>query len=85
MKTNLYAIYLGVLFFVSCQKETVNADLLLTNALIWTGNATHPKAEAMAIKGDSILAIGSFHDLKKIKDVAVLKTYVGGKLVFGKH
>lgn len=67
MKTNLYAICLGALFFVSCQKETVNADLLLTNALIWTGNAAHPKAEAMAIKGDSILAIGSFHDLKKFK------------------
>jgi len=55
------------MFLSSCQKDTINADLLIINANIWTGNTDKPNAEAMAIKGDSILAIGSFEDLKKFK------------------
>lgn len=55
------------MFLSSCQKDTINADLLIINANIWTGNLDKPNAEAIAIKGDSILAIGSFQDLKKFK------------------
>ena len=52
---------------ISCKTNNLEADLLVTNATIWTGNPESPKAEAMAIKGDSILAIGSFKDLEKFK------------------
>lgn len=51
----------------SCRTDGIRADLLITNANIWTGNLDHPNAEAMAIKGDSILAVGSIDDIQKFK------------------
>jgi hypothetical protein len=57
------------IFLTSCDTETdsIKADLIITNANIWTGNSDSPKAEAMAIKGDTILAIGSAVDIQKFK------------------
>lgn len=49
----------------ACQphSESVSADLIITNAVIWTGNKAQPKAEALAISSDTILAIGSEKDI----------------------
>jgi predicted amidohydrolase YtcJ len=44
---------------ISCSIQSRQADLILTNATIWTGNEIQPRAQAMAILGDSILAIGT--------------------------
>jgi len=61
-------LILGVLFLmVSCQKQGETADLIVENSVIWTGNENHPYAEAMAIKGDSILAIGTNEEILKLK------------------
>ncbi|WP_281991570.1 amidohydrolase [Aquimarina aggregata] len=65
---NKYLYFFFIVFlFSSCQEDGISADLLIRNANIWTGNLDKPNAEAMAIKGDSILAIGSSEDLKKFK------------------
>lgn len=53
---------LAVIFF-SCSKKDSTADLIITNAKIWTGNEESPWAEAMAILGDSILAVGSSEEI----------------------
>lgn len=42
-----------------CKKAVINADLIITNATIWTANSTQTYAKAMAIKSDTILAIGN--------------------------
>lgn len=44
---------------LSCQNNTLKARKIITNANIWTGNSQQPNAEAIAILGDTILAIGS--------------------------
>lgn len=49
----------------SCQKVEISADYIFKNANIWTGALDKPNAEAMAIKGDAIIAIGSLEDVKK--------------------
>jgi hypothetical protein len=41
--------------------------LLLVNAKIWTGNPQQPEAEAVAIQGNRILAVGSTADILKLK------------------
>ncbi len=41
-----------------------SADLLITNARIWTVNPSQPEAEALAIKGTRIVAIGKDMDLR---------------------
>ncbi|HUH27956.1 amidohydrolase family protein, partial [Gelidibacter sp.] len=53
-----------IALFVSCDHKKLPADLVITNAVIWTGNDNQPRAEAMAIVGDSIIAIGSATDIK---------------------
>ena len=63
MNKYLYFFFF-VLLFSSCQEDFIKANLIIRNAKIWTGNSDQPNAEAMAIKGDSILAIGSFKDIK---------------------
>ncbi|HEY7789487.1 MAG TPA: amidohydrolase [Vicinamibacterales bacterium] len=40
------------------------ADLIITNASIWTGNPKQPQAEALAIRGDRIAAVGRAADVK---------------------
>lgn len=46
-------------------RETVSADLLLKNGRIWTGAPRQPWAEALAIRGDRIIAVGSNSDLAR--------------------
>ena len=55
------------ILLTSCENDSIKADLIITNANIWTGNSDNPKAEAMAIKEDTILAIGSVIDIQKFK------------------
>lgn len=52
---------------ISCNPQTQQAELILTNANIWTGNEKQPRAQAMAISGDSILAIGSNDEIEAYK------------------
>jgi len=50
---------------LSCENEFQHADLIIVNANIWTGNKKQPNAQAMAVRGDSIIAIGAKQDILK--------------------
>src|SRR6267154_162125 len=39
------------------------ADLIVTNAKIWTVDKTRPQAEALAVLGDRIVAVGTAADV----------------------
>ena len=65
MNKHLFFLFIIAFILLSCKTDRISADLLITNANIWTGNLESPNAEAMAIKGDSILAVGSFADIDK--------------------
>jgi predicted amidohydrolase YtcJ len=43
------------------------ADLILLSAKIWTGVPAHPSAEALAVRGDRIVALGSNHDVETLR------------------
>lgn len=53
--------------FFSCQDNQPKANLILTNANIWTGNSQQKSAQAMAIAGDTILAIGTNEAIQQYK------------------
>ena len=36
-----------------------DADLIVRNARIWTGDSTSPRAEALAVRGERLLAVGT--------------------------
>ncbi len=61
------AILIATMSILSCSKTPPPADLIVTNATIWTGDEEHPYAQALAVRGDTILAIGSNEEIDKHK------------------
>jgi predicted amidohydrolase YtcJ len=43
------------------------ADLILLSAKIWTGDPAHPSAEALAVRGGRIVAIGSSSEVAPLR------------------
>src|SRR6476659_3384529 len=49
-------------------------DRIFLNGKIWTGDDAHPSAEALAVSGDKIVAVGTNAEIKKLSvaDTAVV-------------
>jgi predicted amidohydrolase YtcJ len=56
-------------------------DLILYNADIITVNPAQPKAEALAVIGDRIVAVGSNREIRRLTGASTRKIDVGGKVV----
>jgi predicted amidohydrolase YtcJ len=57
------------------------ADLIITNANVWTGDETHPKAQAVAVLGDRIAAVGSNSEILVWRGQNTKLVDAGGKLL----
>jgi predicted amidohydrolase YtcJ len=57
----------------------VSADLVLTNAKVWTVDAAKPEAEALAVWNGHILAVGTDADIKKLVGPKTKVIDAGGK------
>jgi len=66
---------------VSCNNSKQPAEMIITNARIWTGNADQPFAEAMVISGDTIVAIGDNREVRKFRSEADTVIDLGGRFV----
>ncbi len=42
------------------------ADLILVNGVIYTGDAAHPRAEAVAVRGEKIVAVGATREIRAL-------------------
>jgi len=73
MKIILF-LALSILIFSSCENHSQKADLLLINGHILTMDEDNPNVNAIASKGDVILALGDTKDLLeyKTKDTKVV-------------
>ena len=56
------------------------ADTILTNGRFWTGVASSPWAEAVAIRGERLIAVGSQSEIAKLASPATRKIDLHGKL-----
>jgi predicted amidohydrolase YtcJ len=64
----LYTLLFFVLLLAACQSEQKEiADTIITNGNVYTVNEAQPRAEAIAIKGDKILAVGSQEEIEALK------------------
>src|SRR2546421_13001600 len=80
MKKNILAVIAFASFF-SCSKKNQTADQIIIGK-IWTANVQQPWAEAMAITGDSITAIGSENEILKWKgDKTDVTRYDSNRLI----
>lgn len=53
---------------ISCQSTVKNeeADTVFLNGFVWTVDSDQPEAEALAVKGNKILSVGSGSEIKKM-------------------
>ncbi len=65
----------------SCGREVKMADTVFINATIWTGHADQPWAQAIALRGDRILAVGSQANVLRAAGPGVPAIDLGGALV----
>ena len=65
----LVLISLTFLLAISCQSKTQQngPDLILYNGTLWTVNPSMPWAEALAVKGEKIISIGTSEDILKLE------------------
>src|SRR5271155_4680241 len=57
------------------------ADLIITNAKVWTVDKGNPTAQAVAVLGDRIVAVGSNADVEILRGPATKVIDAGGKLL----
>lgn len=66
---------------IAC-KPTEKADLVIINGKVLTIDKDYPKAEAIAVKGEKIIAVGSTREiLKMVKEGSTKLIDAGGRLV----
>lgn len=65
----------------SCTSNRITADLILIHGSVWTGNDAQPRAEALAISGDTLLAVGSEKEVLKFKGKDTKLIDLEGKFV----
>jgi predicted amidohydrolase YtcJ len=57
------------------------ADLIITNAKVWTVDKAHPTAQAVAVIGDRIIAVGSNPEVEVLRGSATKVIDARGKLL----
>jgi len=56
-------------------------DLILVNGKVWTGDAERPWAEAVAVRGGTILAVGTTAEMRKLSPSGLKLVDLGGALL----
>ncbi len=81
MNSKVIIALLLVLLNTSCNKNIQDADLIITNAKIWTANTSQAYAQSMAISGERIIAIGVGSGILKHKGAQTQVIDLKGKFV----
>ncbi|MGH7636358.1 MAG: amidohydrolase, partial [Gemmatimonadaceae bacterium] len=68
---------LGVAFALPAQE----ADLIVRNARIWTADSLRPRAEALAVRGERLLAVGTNADVERHRTPNTRVIDAGGRFV----
>jgi hypothetical protein len=56
-------------------------DLVLVNGKVWTGDPARPRAEAVAVGGGKILAVGTTAEMRKLSSSGIKLVDLGGALL----
>ncbi len=74
-------ISLPLFFLFPLQLLSQSADIVFTNAKVWTVDASNPLAEAVAVRDRKILAVGSHQEIEKSISPATFVVDLKGKLL----
>ncbi|MEO7658440.1 MAG: amidohydrolase [Pyrinomonadaceae bacterium] len=81
MKNILYVVFLSALLSLSALGQQVSADLILHNGKVFTADSGKPSAEAIAIRGERILAVGSSDEIKRLANAKTRLIDLQGRTV----
>ncbi|MBV8817495.1 MAG: amidohydrolase family protein, partial [Acidobacteriaceae bacterium] len=81
MKLTFSTVVLIALTIGSTNLAAKQADLVLLNGKVWTENPAQPVAQAVALEGVTILAVGSDADIRKLASADTKMIDLGGRLL----
>ncbi|MBD3226033.1 MAG: amidohydrolase family protein, partial [Caldithrix sp.] len=81
-KMKVFLIYaVSILLLLSCGSSEQKADLIITNGKVITVDLQNPRAQAVAVKSDTILAVGSVREIAQLEGTATEVIDASGKRV----
>lgn len=81
MKIQLLLVLCVVSFVLYGSAQTFQADLILVNANVHTGSKSQPKAQAIAVSGNKIVAVGTDAQIRALAGSKTRVVDAGGKTV----
>jgi len=73
-------LFLAILISGACGEPLGSADTILVNGKIFTADSANPFVEAVAIRGDQILAVGSDAELERLAGEETVRIDLGGRV-----
>lgn len=67
MKRSITTLILSALLLLTACSSAEDADIIITGNKIWTGNDDQPVAEALAIKGNRIISVGDYSEVRNYR------------------
>ena len=77
----LQLVFLSLLLSISASRQQAPADMVLFNGKVFTADPGRPYAEAVAIRGERILAVGSVDDIKRLANAKTRLIDLQGRTV----
>ena len=81
MNKLIRVLLLTTLISASVVGQQGSADLILFNGKVFTADSANPSAEAVAIRGDRIMAVGSSRDIDKLSRPGTRRIDLRGRVV----
>ena len=61
--------------------DAQDADLIVRNARVWTGDSTRPAAYALAVRGETLIAVGTNADVERHRSPRTRVIDAGGRFI----
>ena len=81
MKKVVLIALLNVLLSVAARGQQAPADLILFGGKVFTGDPARPSAEAVATRGERIIAVGTSAEVKRLAGATTRVIDLGGRVV----
>ena len=82
IRTWIFFVFLAATSFLpACIKVRAMADLALLGGSLWTGDDARPWAEAVAVRGEKIVAVGTSKDVRRLVGPGTRVIDLAGALV----
>ena len=81
MKVIVRAVFISILLPLVVYGQQAPADLILINGKVFTGDAAKPSAEAIAIRGERIIAVGTSAEIEVLAGATTRKIDLQGSVV----